>query len=276
VIGWLLVAPLSLCAAARAARLEESSSLLLLATGLTPLLGPPALVALGIGLWQRRWPLAVVSAAMAAAHLSSALSGLGVPARDPAPAGKPAALRLFSANVHHANRDLGRIGQEIRAAAPDLVALHEVDPDGAASLQRSGVLARFSLCRDRAPYEPVRDRPLVAPAGRRQPGAGPPRHGRHHGHDPCRRPPATALHGPHGRPTGRRSGPMAGPAAMGRGGDPPGTRTGGRCHPCCAWTMSSSRRTSACDRSGRASARAATTGRSSPSSSCGRRRLPDP
>jgi hypothetical protein len=38
VIGWLLVAPLSLCAAARAARLEESSSLLLPATGLTPLL----------------------------------------------------------------------------------------------------------------------------------------------------------------------------------------------------------------------------------------------
>jgi hypothetical protein len=49
VIGRLLVAPLSLCAAARAARLEESSSLLLLATGLTPLLGPPALVALGSG-----------------------------------------------------------------------------------------------------------------------------------------------------------------------------------------------------------------------------------
>jgi endonuclease/exonuclease/phosphatase (EEP) superfamily protein YafD len=143
VIGWLLVAPLSLCAAARAARLEESSSLLLLVTGVTPLLGPPALVALGIGLWQRRWPLAVVSAATAAAHLSSALSGLGAPVRDPAPAGKPAALRLFSANVHHANRDLGRIGQEIRAAAPDLVALQEVDPGGAAGLQRSGVLARF-------------------------------------------------------------------------------------------------------------------------------------
>jgi endonuclease/exonuclease/phosphatase (EEP) superfamily protein YafD len=143
VIGWLLVAPLSLCAAARAARLEESSSLLLLATGLTPLLGPPALVALGIGLWQRRRPLAVVSAATAAAHLYTALSGLGVPVRGPAPAGALPALRLFSANVHHANPDLGRIGQEIQAAAPDLVALQEVDPDGAADLQRSGVLAHF-------------------------------------------------------------------------------------------------------------------------------------
>jgi endonuclease/exonuclease/phosphatase family metal-dependent hydrolase len=139
VIGWLLVAPLSLCAAARAARLEESS-LLRLATGLTPLLGPPALVALGIGLWQRR--CRCVRRHGRGTSVLRAV-GLGVPSCDPAPAGKPAALRLFSANVHHANRDLGRIGQEIRAAAPDLVTLQEVDPDGAAGLQRSGVLARF-------------------------------------------------------------------------------------------------------------------------------------
>ena len=143
-IGWLIIVPLLICAAARAARLEESSSLLLLATGLTPLLGPPALVALAIGLWQRRRPLAVVSAATAAAHLCSALSGLGAPVGGPSPAGTLPALRLFSANVYQeANRDLGRIGQEIRASAPDLVALQEVDPDGAAGLQRSGVLAAF-------------------------------------------------------------------------------------------------------------------------------------
>ena len=143
VIGWLIIVPLSICAAARAARLEESSSLLLLATGLTPLLGPPAVLALGIGLRQRRPPLAVVSAATAAAHLCSALSGLGAPVGDPSLAGSLPALRLFSANVHHGNHDLGRIGQEIRATAPDLVALQELDPDGAAGLQRSGVLARF-------------------------------------------------------------------------------------------------------------------------------------
>lgn len=141
--GWLIIVPLSISAAAQVARLGESSSLLLLVTGLTPLLGPPALVALGIGLWQRRWPLAAVSAATAAAHLVSALSGLGAPVRAPSSAGALPALRLFSANVYHANRDLGRIGQEIRATAPDLVALQEVDPDGAAGLQRSGVLARF-------------------------------------------------------------------------------------------------------------------------------------
>jgi endonuclease/exonuclease/phosphatase family metal-dependent hydrolase len=52
-------------------------------------------------------------------------------------------LRLFSANVHDANPDVGPIAEEILAAAPDLVALQELDPDGAAGLRRSGIPARF-------------------------------------------------------------------------------------------------------------------------------------
>ena len=143
VIGWLLVAPLSVCAAARAARLEESSSLLLLGAGLTPFLGPPALLAFGIGLWQHRRALTVVSVATAGILLFTALPGLGVPAGARPPAEGPATLRVFSANVYDANPDVGRIAEEIEAAAPDLLALQEVNPDGAAALRRSGVLARF-------------------------------------------------------------------------------------------------------------------------------------
>jgi endonuclease/exonuclease/phosphatase family metal-dependent hydrolase len=143
VIGWLLVVPLSICAAARAARLEESSSLLLLAAGLTPFLGLPALVALGIGLWYHRRALTVVSAATAGTMLVTALPGLGVPAGARPPAGEPATFRVFSANLFDANPDVGRIAEEIKAAAPDLLALQEVNPDGAAALQRSGVLARL-------------------------------------------------------------------------------------------------------------------------------------
>jgi endonuclease/exonuclease/phosphatase family metal-dependent hydrolase len=143
VIGWLLVVPLSVCAAARAARLEESSSLLLLAAGLTPFLGAPALVALGIGLWHHRRALTVVSAATAGTLLVTALPGLGVPAGARPPAGELATFRVFSANVYDANPDVGRIAEEIKAAAPDLLALQEINPDGAAALQRSGVLARF-------------------------------------------------------------------------------------------------------------------------------------
>jgi endonuclease/exonuclease/phosphatase (EEP) superfamily protein YafD len=141
-VGWLMIAPLSLCAAARAARLQESSSLLLLATGLTPLLGPPALIPLGIGLRQRNWLLTAVSAATAGVLLLPALAGLGLPASARPPAGTPT-VRLFTANVHDANPEIGRIAEEILAAAPDLVALQEVDPDGAAALRRSGLLTRF-------------------------------------------------------------------------------------------------------------------------------------
>ena len=139
--------PLSVCAAARAARLEESSSLLLLAAGLTPFLGPPALVALGIGLWHHRRALTVVSAATAGTLLVTALPGLGVPAGARPPAGELATFRVFSANVYDANPDVGRIAEEIKAVAPDLLALQEVNPDGAAALQRSGVLARFPYSR---------------------------------------------------------------------------------------------------------------------------------
>jgi endonuclease/exonuclease/phosphatase family metal-dependent hydrolase len=142
-IGWLVIAPLSVSTGARAARLEESSSLLLLAAGLTPFLGPPALVALGIGLRQHRRVLTVLSAATAAVLLFSTLPGLGVPVGTRRSAGTLPTLRLFSANVYDANPNVGRIAEEIRAATPDLVALQEVDPDGATALRRSGVLARF-------------------------------------------------------------------------------------------------------------------------------------
>ena len=142
-IAWLTVAPLAVSAAARVARLDESASLLILADGVTPLLVPPALFALGIGLWRRGWTLAVLSAATAATFLWSTVPAVGVRGRAPPPGGASPALRLFDANLHAANPGVAPIAEEIRAAAPDLVALQEVDPDGAAGLLRSGVLARF-------------------------------------------------------------------------------------------------------------------------------------
>jgi len=142
-IGWLIVTPLAVSAGARLAGLDEASSLLLLADGLTPLLGPPALVTGGIGLQQRRWTLTVLSAVTAGVLLGSALPGVGVPVRVRPRGEWSPLLRLFNANLYDANPDVGLIAKEILAAAPDLVALQEVDPDGAARLRRSGVLARF-------------------------------------------------------------------------------------------------------------------------------------
>jgi endonuclease/exonuclease/phosphatase (EEP) superfamily protein YafD len=141
-VGWLTVAPPAVSAAARVARLDESSTLLILADGLTPLLIPPALLALGIGLRQRSRALSLLSAATAAVLLWTTIPAIGLPDRA-SPAGTSPALRLFDANLHAANPDVASIAEEIRAAAPDLVALQEVDQDAAAGLLRSGVLARF-------------------------------------------------------------------------------------------------------------------------------------
>jgi endonuclease/exonuclease/phosphatase family metal-dependent hydrolase len=142
-IGWLVIAPLSVCAAAGVAQLQESSALLLLAIGLTPFLGLTALVVLGIGLKYGRRLLTVVSAATAGVLLFSALPGLGMPIGTRPPTGTRSTLRLFNANVHFANPDIGRIAEEIVAASPDLVALQEVDPDAVAGLRKSGALGRF-------------------------------------------------------------------------------------------------------------------------------------
>jgi endonuclease/exonuclease/phosphatase family metal-dependent hydrolase len=142
-VGWLTVAPLAVSAAARVARLDEAASLLILADGVTPLLVPPALLALGIGLRRRSWTLAMLSAGTVGTFLWSTVPAVGVPLPVPPPGGASPALRLFDANLHAANPDVAPIAEEIRAAAPDLVALQEVDPDGAAGLVRSGVLDRF-------------------------------------------------------------------------------------------------------------------------------------
>jgi endonuclease/exonuclease/phosphatase family metal-dependent hydrolase len=142
-IGWLTVAPLAVSAAARLTRLDEAASLLILADGVTPLLVPPALLALGIGLRRRSWTLAVLSAGTAGTFLCSTIPAVGVPLPVPPPGETSPALRLFDANLRAANPDVAPIAEEILAAAPDVVALQEVDPDGAAGLQRSGALARF-------------------------------------------------------------------------------------------------------------------------------------
>jgi endonuclease/exonuclease/phosphatase family metal-dependent hydrolase len=90
--------------------------------------------------------------------LASAVAGLGVPVRVRPPAGRNPTVRLFSANLHHTNPRVGEFAEEILRVAPDLVALQEVDPDGAAELRRSGVLNRY-------PYSLVEARPGASGIG---------------------------------------------------------------------------------------------------------------
>ena len=124
------------------ARLDESSTLLILADGLAALLVPPALLALGIGLRQRSRALTLLSAATA-----SVLSGRPS-ARSACPTGRRhrrgrrrrcgCSTPTSMPPTRTSRRSRRRSGPPPRPRRPT-----QVDHDAAAGLLRSGVLARF-------------------------------------------------------------------------------------------------------------------------------------
>jgi hypothetical protein len=125
VAGWLVAAPLALAAVAHLTGLDQDASVLLLVAGLTPLLW----VAAVIGWWARGRVLAALSVGLLVLYLSWALAGLGLPrTATPAAAAAPR-LRVFSANLHFGNPDVGSMATELGAAAPDVAAVAELSPD---------------------------------------------------------------------------------------------------------------------------------------------------
>jgi endonuclease/exonuclease/phosphatase (EEP) superfamily protein YafD len=149
-LGWLLVVPLALAAAAHLTRLDQGWPPLLLVAGLTPALWAPAVVPVVIGLWTRRHLLAALSAWVLLLDLGWALAGLGLPRAVPSPDAAPA-LRLFSANLYYQNPQIDAAAAEIGTAGADVVALTELSEDNAAGLRRSGVLEgyRYAVVRSR-------------------------------------------------------------------------------------------------------------------------------
>jgi len=123
-----------------------------------PLLGLPALAALGLAAIARRrglFGLAMAVTGLHVAWLSSDLRQAG-PTDDGSGSATGDAdlshLRLFSANVLFTNTDLDGIAAEVRKAKPDVVILQEVSPPTLAGLERSGILDRF-------PYRSLNARP---------------------------------------------------------------------------------------------------------------------
>jgi len=158
IAGWALVAPPTITAAARLVRREGTSSILI-AEAFGPLLGLPAVAALGLATATRRRGLAATAGAVTGLHLAwlaaelrqarRATDGSGPtpPVADPG-----SRFRLFSANVLFTNTDLDGIAAEVAAAEPDVVVLQEVSPPTLASLGRAGTLDRF-------PYRSLTARP---------------------------------------------------------------------------------------------------------------------
>ena len=119
---------------------------------LTPVLYLPAwVVAVAAGL-ARRWALFGLAVAVAAAHAAFVLPELAAAEPVPAEARSAPTLRLFSANVFAANRDVAGYAEEIAAADPDVLALQEATPAFLAGLEATGVLAglphRITVDRD--------------------------------------------------------------------------------------------------------------------------------
>ncbi|MGI9023920.1 MAG: endonuclease/exonuclease/phosphatase family protein, partial [Acidimicrobiales bacterium] len=150
VAGWALVAPPVVVTTARVTRVDRWGPVLM-AEALGPLIGAPALVALGLAAVTRRWRLAAVAAVTAGGHLAWLAADLRRAA--PAAAGHPdsaddrtsprSRFRLFSANVLFTNTYLDGIAAEIHKADPDVVVLQEVSAPTVAGLDRAGILDLF-------------------------------------------------------------------------------------------------------------------------------------
>ncbi|MDQ6797695.1 MAG: endonuclease/exonuclease/phosphatase family protein [Actinomycetota bacterium] len=146
--GWILAAPPAAAAAARLCRREGTSGVLM-AEAFGPLLGLPAIAALGLAALARRRGLFALAGAVTGLHLawlSSELRQAGPTDDGPEPVSGDADLthlRLFSANVLFTNTDLDGIAAEIREADADVVILQEVSPPTLAGLERAGILARY-------------------------------------------------------------------------------------------------------------------------------------
>ncbi|MEN3314272.1 MAG: hypothetical protein V7605_506 [Acidimicrobiaceae bacterium] len=155
--GWGLVAAPAVTAAARLTR-RESTDAILMAEAFGPLLGVPAVAALGLAAATRRRGLTMTAGAVTGLHLGWLTAELrqanrpvdrsspGSPESDPA-----SRLRLFSANVLFTNSDVEGIAAEVVAADPDVVVLQEVSSSTLANLGRAGTLDRF-------PYRSLRPR----------------------------------------------------------------------------------------------------------------------
>jgi len=115
-----------------------------------PLLGLPAVAALGLAALTGRHRLLTLAGAVTGLHVAWLTSELrrASPTTVEARAGSghdgSTRLRLFSANALFTNTDLDGIAAEISDADPDVVILQEVSPPTLAGLERAGILDRYA------------------------------------------------------------------------------------------------------------------------------------
>jgi len=109
---------------------------------------PLTLVAAGLvtlaAAMMRHWALATVAGVVVVGHLVLVMPALG-PASTPVSGAEveTGRLRVFSANLHFANPDVGPIAREIVGSDANVVALQEVTETHLASLRAAGVVDMY-------------------------------------------------------------------------------------------------------------------------------------
>lgn len=111
-------------------------------TSALPWVLAPSLPLAAVGIWQRRYVLGGVSAAVLL-YAGIVEGPVMWPFSTAPPAAAAGRLVVFDANVAQDNFNLSEIAGEIRSYHPNVISLEELTPQGLASLERSGVLAGY-------------------------------------------------------------------------------------------------------------------------------------
>ena len=148
VAGWMVVVP---CAFVLICRFTGwmPKTLIIGLVSVTLLVVIPAYLALALAALGKHRILTVVAAGVCIVHACLFVSRLGLGDAPTHTQGK-ATIRIFEANVLFLNPDLTRIGQEISAAAPDVVVIEELTPAGLAQLRSSGAFSTLPYSVERA------------------------------------------------------------------------------------------------------------------------------
>lgn len=123
-LAWLVIVPLLAIAGLRLVAHDATLELIVL-NAMTQWLYLPAWLALGVGLYFRRWPLVAVAGVLATAHLFW-LDPRGLVATARTVPADAARRRVMSANLLMVNRDTEGIPAEVLEARPDLLLVQEV------------------------------------------------------------------------------------------------------------------------------------------------------
>jgi endonuclease/exonuclease/phosphatase (EEP) superfamily protein YafD len=139
---WAVVAVLAWLTASWLLRITRPVKLTVALQGLIPWAFLPVYVVAGLGLWRRRWALAVTAVVLVVVHLVLVLPA--VPARGlPAWARIAPRVTVLSANLYDANATPASAASTVMDTDADVLVLVEISREMQTALEAAGIEERF-------------------------------------------------------------------------------------------------------------------------------------